>query len=424
MTQSKNRTLGYLLLFLFFSFAATAVFAQTDSLLKKVYCDCDSAIKLDVFKWATYGFTKAPADFGNIQEIKAKAGTIKTAFEQEHHSAWYLLTVHNSGELIFEIIPEDKKDDYDFLVFPYKDSTSCADILKEKINPLRGNLSRNDTITNSITGLAVEMKNLFNGKGIGAQFSKSMEVKAGEKYILVLDNVYENGAGHKINFSIVKEVVIAGQVKNEEGKAVVAEIVLTDNKGMEIIKTNSDGNGDYIIKTAIAENINYDLSFSAEKSFFSTRTINTKNLKDSNTFANIKTVLSRLKTGAKYKIGNLNFHGNSAKFIERSLPSLVSLYQLMKKNPKLIIQIEGHVNGAGFLPMYNMQPEFTAFKQRLSDERADAVYKYLEDKGIDTSRMSKIGYSDHLMLFPDARNVYEMEANRRVEIKVVSLNGE
>lgn len=422
MTQSKNRTFGFLLILLFSSFAAGTVFAQTDSSRNNVSCDCDSAIKLNIYKWGTYGFTKAPAGFGNIQEIKASAGTVKIAFEQEHNSAWYLLTFHNSGELIFDVIPEDKKDDYDFLVFPYKDSTSCSDILKEKLNPLRGNLSRNDTIINSITGLSVEMKSFFNGKGIGAQYSKSMEVKAGEKYLLVLDNVYKNGKGHKIIFLIVKAVVIKGQVQNEEGKPIVAEIVLSDNKGMEVIKTNSDGNGDYTIQTAIVENINYDLSFSTEKSFFSTHTINTKNLKDADTFANIKTVLSRLKIGEKYKIGNLNFHGDSPEFLARSLPALVSLYQLMKKNPKLIIQIEGHVNGAGFPPSYNMQPEFNAFKQRLSDDRADAVYKYLTGKGIDTSRMSKIGYSDHLMLFPDARNAYETEANRRVEIKVVSLH--
>ena len=146
MKRYKSAIIFSLLAILLATFFVSSSFAQTDSLLKNVQCDCDSAIKIDVFRKAVYGFTKPPEGFGKLQEIKANASTIKTAFEQEHHTAWYLLEIKAiDGELAFEITPKDKKDDYDFLLFPYKDSSSCADLLDEKIKPIRGNLSRNDT---------------------------------------------------------------------------------------------------------------------------------------------------------------------------------------------------------------------------------------------------------------------------------------
>jgi outer membrane protein OmpA-like peptidoglycan-associated protein len=390
-----------------------SAFAQTETTLKKTACDCDSAIRLRVFKRGTYGFSQTPEGFGKIQEIKAKSSTSKTAFEQEHHTAWYLLEFKFSGELILEITPKDKKDDYDFLLYPYKDSTTCADILAERIKPIRGNLSRNDTSNLSITGLSINAKNEFNGKGIGAQFSKSVYVKSGEKILLVLDNVYENGSGHKLSFAVVKEVNITGQVVDDVGKPLIAEVTLYDNKEMEIAKTISNVKGEYEIKTAIMENIDYSLNFTADSTFVASEIINTKNLSDSNSFANIKTILPKLRKGHKYKVGNLNFFAGSSSLLPRSTPSLIALYHLMKKNKEMRIQIEGHVNGESGSPIRH---------QKLSDQRTETVFNYLKGKGIDEKRMGKTGYGGIHMLFPLPVNEYEREANRRVEIKVVSLN--
>lgn len=399
--------------------------AQSAPYLKKVACDCDSAVKIPVFKKAGYGFTQAPDGFGKVMEIKARSNSDKTAFEKEHHSAWYLLEFHFSGELIFDITPRDKKDDYDFLLFPYKDSLTCKGILKEQIKPVRGNLSRNDTNNMSITGLSDTVKNEFNGKGIGLQFSKSITVKSGEKYLLVLDNVYEGGKGHKLNFSFIKDVNISGQVVNEEGKPLAAEVTLYDDKGQELKRTTSNAKGEYKMDARIIEYTDYSLTYIADNSFVGAETINTKNLKDPNSFANIKTVLPRLKKGNKYIMGNLNFWGGSPDLLPRSAPSLISLYQLMKKNRKMKIQIEGHVNGGIYgINLPEFQKESPESLQLLSDQRTETVFNYLKEKGIDTSRMSKVGYSDKFMLFPKPKNEYEHEANRRVEIKVLSLNND
>ena len=101
--------------------------------------------------------------------------------------------------------------------------------------------------------------------------------------------------------------------------------------------------------------------------------------------------------------------------IPRSTPSLISLQHLMKKNKQLKIQIEGHINGG------ELSKSTPSFKQLLSEQRTETVYNYLLEKGIDAKRMSKVGFSDMFMLYPKPLNSYEHEANRRVEIKVISL---
>ena len=88
--------------------------------------------------------------------------------------------------------------------------------------------------------------------------------------------------------------------------------------------------------------------------------------------------------------------------------------RLMKKNNKLVISIEGHTNGWG-------GPSDAIIHQQLSEQRANTVFKYLLDKGIDAERMSTYGYGDRKMLFPKAVKADEMEQNRRVEIKVISF---
>jgi outer membrane protein OmpA-like peptidoglycan-associated protein len=116
-------------------------------------------------------------------------------------------------------------------------------------------------------------------------------------------------------------------------------------------------------------------------------------------------------------VGNINFYGDSPELLPKSLGSVRALYMLMRKNAKLQIQIEGHVNAP------HSDPKIEKY-QKLSEWRARTVYEYLLDKGIAAGRMAPVGLSNREMLFPDARNEREMAANRRVEVKVLSVAGE
>lgn len=168
---------------------------------KQLSGDCITAVPIDVVQRVTYGPTRPPQDFGLIQEIKAGKSDSKTEFEQEHFTAWYLLNIRLDGELVFEIVPVDSSDDYDFLLYPCTDTLSCVRILQKTVLPIRGNLSRNTLKNKGRTGLLDSKAEAFYGKGVNPQFSRSLQVRKGEKYVLVLDNVYEHGKGHSLFFN-------------------------------------------------------------------------------------------------------------------------------------------------------------------------------------------------------------------------------
>jgi outer membrane protein OmpA-like peptidoglycan-associated protein len=57
----------------------------------------------------------------------------------------------------------------------------------------------------------------------------------------------------------------------------------------------------------------------------------------------------------------------------------------------------------------------------LSVQRAKFVYDFLVERGIKKERMSYKGFGASNKLYPLERNELEIRANRRVEIKVISL---
>ena len=277
-------------------------------------------------------------------------------------------------------------------------------------------MSRVDKSILGITGLMANVKNNSVGKGIGNAYSKSLPVKKGEKYMLILDNVYPNGKGHMIYFNYLKEVEINGVVRDSDNKPIEADILLSDNFGNTIETKKSDKNGAYDLKTTIKENEDYNLITSSEPTFIQNVKLNTKALNDKSVFDSTNFILPLLKVGGRYNFGNINFYGNSADLLPNSYPSVEALYQLLVKDPKLTIQIRGHVN------KFSNDKDNDVFNQQLSEQRALTIYVYLVNKGIAKTRLTTIGLSGSQMLFPNPKTGVEMDANKRVEIKVTSMN--
>jgi len=410
-----------LLLFTFISFFSAAQTKTTVPLKKPVSnqakpisADCSIPIPITINVSTTYGPTVPPNEFGLVKEID---GRQKNAFEEEHNSAWYLLSISKDGELGFEIVPVDTLNDYDFIIYNYTDSTFCDKLQKNKLQPIRSNLANIKRSVKGITGLQPDANAISIGKGIGNAYSKTIEVKKGEKYMLVLDNVHPEGKGHTIFFSYLKNIELKGKVVGADSIPLIADIILSDNKGRTVEETQSNAQGEYKINTQIKENQNYNLTFTSENTFVQTATINTKDLKGTAVFTDIKVVLPKLKKGDKYKLGNINFFGDQAILLPESYPSVEALYKLMKKNKNMVIQIEGHTNGDDWnLPIQKQSPR----EKILSDDRALTVYNRLIQKGIDKNRMRTAGFGSTV---PIVKHAQEPEAtlNRRVEIKIVTI---
>jgi outer membrane protein OmpA-like peptidoglycan-associated protein len=116
------------------------------------------------------------------------------------------------------------------------------------------------------------------------------------------------------------------------------------------------------------------------------------------------------KKGDLIKINNINFYFNSEKVMDESFPLLDELLDIMISNPKLIIEIHGHI-------CCNPNPNDT----KLSYRRALVILKYLTKYGVEVNRLAFRGYgsNDPIYKLPE-KNERERAANRRVEILIVN----
>lgn len=118
----------------------------------------------------------------------------------------------------------------------------------------------------------------------------------------------------------------------------------------------------------------------------------------------------KAKIGDLIRISNINFYFNSEKLVEQSIPLLEELLDIMMNNPKLIIEIHGHI-------CCNQNPNDT----KLSYRRALVILKYLTKYGVEVKRLAFRGYgsNDPIYRLPE-KNENERAANRRVEILIVA----
>ena len=380
--------------------------------LDTVFCDCNQAKVIPVNSKSIYGKTIAPKGFGNLKEISTTKQKTNFAFEKEHNSAWYKLIINVSGELTMNVIPTKADDDYDFMLFKSAKNSFCDSLQTHKINPIRACISRDKEEINGKTGLNYKSKKELVKQGVGAAYCKSLPVKKGEIYYLVLDNVYEKGDGHTLEFEISQPVLFNGTVTDDNNKGIKTEIALTNQKGDTISLEKTADDGSYNFIAPLTKNQFYNLNFYNDSSFSFTKSIT---LADTTQLKALKTVLPKLKKGNKYSIGSINFVGGSVQYLPRAIPSMNNLAKLLKKNPSLRIKIIGHSNGR------DMQDEkgIIAFTKG----RATNIRNYLAIQGIDEKRIEIDGRGDHEMLFKlnAATTADQQEQNRRVEILVLEF---
>jgi OOP family OmpA-OmpF porin len=114
------------------------------------------------------------------------------------------------------------------------------------------------------------------------------------------------------------------------------------------------------------------------------------------------------KKGETIVLDHLIFEQGKATINSKSYPSLEELTAMMKDNPKLVIQLEGHTDSQGNAKM-NMD---------LSQNRVDNVKKYLVSKGVNKDRIKTKAFGGTKPIL--TTNTEEARAkNRRVEMRVL-----
>lgn len=115
------------------------------------------------------------------------------------------------------------------------------------------------------------------------------------------------------------------------------------------------------------------------------------------------------KKGDLIRLPNLYFFNNSAKIVPKSQPVLYDLLCLMNDNPKLKIEVQGHI-------CCKLPGQIDG----VSTARARAIYNFLIVNKIDRKRLSFKGYGVTRPIHPiPEKNTQEEDENRRVEILIV-----
>jgi OmpA-OmpF porin, OOP family len=112
--------------------------------------------------------------------------------------------------------------------------------------------------------------------------------------------------------------------------------------------------------------------------------------------------------GRAIRLENLIFEIGRAVINPKSYSSLDEVVAMMKENSKVVIQLEGHTDNVG-----NAEKNLA-----LSQDRVEAVKKYLSSKGIGKDRVKTKAFGGSQPLSTD-RTEEARALNRRVEMRVL-----
>jgi outer membrane protein OmpA-like peptidoglycan-associated protein len=125
-----------------------------------------------------------------------------------------------------------------------------------------------------------------------------------------------------------------------------------------------------------------------------------------------------LHTGDELIMDGLNFYPGSHRTLPEAKTILKDLLELMRSNPTVMIEIQGHVCCANKPNEDGLDDETGDF--RLSWNRAQFVRDYLVQNGIAAQRITYRGYAmTHPLVYPET-TIQDQIQNRRVEILITA----
>jgi outer membrane protein OmpA-like peptidoglycan-associated protein len=190
-------------------------------------------------------------------------------------------------------------------------------------------------------------------------------------------------------------------------KGLPSGVELTDLSTRTVIsQLQTDETGNYLITLPKGK----DYAFNVNRKgylFFSENFPLSQHKED--TAYNIDIPLQPIEANAAIVLRNIFFDPNKYELKPESQVELDKLVQLLKDNPTLKIQINGHTDNSG-KPSENMP---------LSENRAKAVTTYLTSKGVNAARLSFKGWGETQPV-ADNGTPEGRAQNRRTELKVIS----
>ncbi|MFT5595637.1 MAG: outer membrane protein OmpA-like peptidoglycan-associated protein [Flammeovirgaceae bacterium] len=369
----------------------------------------------------------SPKGFGNNLELVGYELGDPYFIQREHNSVWYKFTIPYDCVFTFDLIPIQKDDDFDFLLFLYDGPNFCRDITAGRKIPIRTNISRKNIEVQGQTGMSESSVDEYVPSGPGSSYSRALKARRGQTFYLLIDNPFRENEGHSIHLHYRRLKPIA---EGQEPSAVEEEEYQIPLRTMRVTVTDKE-TGERIQSNVFIDNLpdslpsrypfisqvsidvlsyrTYDINVIKKGYLLHTEQFIPKN----DSLYEINVQLKRMRKGDRINLGNIKFESDQAFILAKSKPALEKLAEFMIENDNVTIEIQGHVNGEA---KKNKRSYIS-----LSEERAEAIYQKLSDAGVDQSRMTFKGFGNAKMIYPNPVNTRQSEANRRVEAEIVEL---
>ena len=151
-----------------------------------------------------------------------------------------------------------------------------------------------------------------------------------------------------------------------------------------------------------------DLVISSPGFTFETITLPNEKAIDDLSLAGIEVSLSRAQGGEQIRIDSIHFETGKANLEPGSIPTLRRIFDMMRDNPEIRLEITGHTDSTGSREL----------NQRLSELRAESVASWLIQNGISSKRIVTKGFGDTKPIADNATDEGRRQ-NRRTEILIL-----
>lgn len=209
------------------------------------------------------------------------------------------------------------------------------------------------------------------------------------------------------------EIVVAlrGRVHDEEKKGLQARIECEDTAGEESPGRllSRPGSGEYYITLAVGRS--YICSARLDGYISASHTVDlrgTRRFREEELDFQLVSLQQAGDEQTEIVLNNVLFDPGSDRLQKSSYPELNRLARILKENPSLKIEVQGHTDSVGN----------DTFNLGLSQKRAEAVRDYLREQGLQPERMRAKGYGETK---PIASNdtAAGRSRNRRVSFVIV-----
>jgi OOP family OmpA-OmpF porin len=226
-------------------------------------------------------------------------------------------------------------------------------------------------------------------------------------------------AGYSVSFIYEIEIPEAHQIKFKSNyvKGIVRdkrtrqpllakiELINLEKKEVESLVESDSVSGKYLM--VLTQGAEYALYVNKKEYLFQSLNFNYSEVKNFEPII-LDIDLEKATEGTIAILENIFFDVDKYDLKEKSITELQKIARFLQENPKIKVEISGHTDNSGS----------AAYNKQLSEKRAQSVYTYLIDNGLNPQRLMVKGYgSEH----PIADNSTEpgRQKNRRIEFKII-----